>query len=45
MKKDVLPDYLASLTIFLMYGYPHHANIMNDDLTLHDINFMLDNPI
>ena len=42
---DVLTDYLSSLTIFLKYGYPHHANIMNDDCTTHDLNFILGNPM
>ena len=42
---DVFADYLSSLTIFLKYGYPHHANIMNDDCTTHDLNFILGNPM
>ena len=44
-EKDVLSDYLTSLSTFLKYGYKCHAIKVNDDCTTNGFRFILGNSI
>ena len=44
-EREVLSDYLTSLSTFLKYGYKRHAIKENDDCTTHGLRFVLGNPM
>ena len=39
-EKEVIEGYLESFSVFLKYGYNHHATIDHDDSTTHGLQFM-----
>ena len=43
-EKQDLSDYLSSLSLFLKYGFNHHAKKQNDNSTSHGLQFILGNP-
>ena len=44
-EKEVIKCYFESLSVFLKYGYNHHAMIDHNDSTTHGLRFILGNPL
>ena len=45
IKKQVIENYLESLSVFLKYTFNHHAKIDDDNSSSHGLKFILGNPL